>query len=321
MLKTKKSKQIKTDPPDSQYIKLSDSELLKNVPVINNRDELSEYLKPVYIINNYLKDDVEYNLFMHKLLNLLRGSFVIRACREYPIHFKFKSSDKKGHVLQLRHFFINMILWEPFIEIYELDILDKSFIFDCEHDVPNIENYINYKIIQTLRDYHVKPTVINHSISKVLYNLRMISIDFSQIMGLNFTLKTFIDKYNSNPRMKELMECTFSKESQPYEIEQLLNQYEHEMLDIYMSDPKDPIGVILRSGQGIKHKQMVEMTIAQGYNPTLTGDTIPIVVENSTMIKGANTPAYYYISAIASRKSLVINLFVTSYSDVCVKPL
>ena len=46
------------------------------------------------------------------------------------------------------------------------------------------------------------------------------------------------------------------------------------------------------------------MTIAQGYNPTITGDTIPIPIENSTMIRGANTPAYYYISAIASRKSL-----------------
>jgi len=282
-------------------------DLIKEVPYINNHEELAAYLKPLYIINNYLQDDDTYNIFMAKLSNLLRGSFVIRECREYPVRFKFRKHDTKEHVLEFRHFFINMILWQPFIEINELEVLDESFILDCENDIPNIEDYINYKLIQVLRDYHVKPTIINHSISKVLYNLRTISIDFSQIMGLNFTLKTFIDKYNNNPRMKELMECKFNKESQPYEVEQLLSQYEKEELDIYMSDKDDPIGVILRSGQGIKHKQMVEMTIAQGYNPTITGDTIPIAVENSTMIRGANTPAYYYIASIASRKSLVMN--------------
>ncbi len=295
---------IKSEEPESQ---LATVDLLKDVPYINNHEELAQYLKPLYIIDNYLKDDIEYNIFRTKLLNLLRGSFVIRQCREYPIRFKFRKNDKEEHVLQLRHFYINLILWEPFIEINELEVLDESFIIDCDNEIPNIEDYINYKIIQVLRDYHVKPTVINYSISKVLYNLRTISIDFSQIMGLNFTLKTFIDKYNENPRMKELMECKFNKESQPYEVEQLLNQYEKEELDIFMSDKKNPIGVILRSGQGIKHKQMVEMTIAQGYNPTITGDTIPIVVENSTMIRGANTPAYYYIASIASRKSLVMN--------------
>jgi len=324
--KKKDDTSIITDDSKNEVLLSDKVDIFKEVPHIHNHEELAEYLKPLYIIDNYLKDDDEYTIFMAKIANLMRGSYQIRQCREYPIKFKFRKNDKKEHTLQFRHFFINMILWEPFIEINELEVLDESFILDCEKDIPNIGDYIDYKMIQILRDYHVKPTVINYSVSKVLYNLRTISIDFSLILGLNFTLKDFIDKYNNNPRMKELMECTFDKELQPYEVEQILNGYEKELLQIFMSDKKSPIGVILRSGQGIKHKQLVEFTIAQAYNPTITGDTIPIAIENSTMIRGANTPAYYYISAIASRKSLVMNkkvidILVTTYSNVCFKNL
>jgi hypothetical protein len=281
--------------------------ILKEVPYINNHEELAQYLKPLYIIENCISDEAEYNILRTKLLNLLRGSFVIRECREYPIKFKFRKSDKKVHELQFRHFYINFILWQPFIELVELDVLNETFILDCENDIPYIEDYINYKIIQVLRDYHIKPVTINSSISKVLYNLRNISIDFSTILGLNFTLKTFIDKYNEVPRFRELMECTFDKTMQPHEIEQLLNQYEKEEINIFTSDPNDPIGVILRSGTGIKKKQLVEMTISEGFNPDLNGVTIPIPIQNSTMIGGANKPSYYYIASIASRKSLVSN--------------
>ena len=62
--------------------------LLTSVPIINNHDELAEYLKPIYIINHYLQDSAIYDIFMQKMLNLLRGSFVIRQCREYPIKYK-----------------------------------------------------------------------------------------------------------------------------------------------------------------------------------------------------------------------------------------
>ena len=69
--------------------------ILKEVPYINNHEELAQYLKPLYIIENCISDEAEYNILRTKLLNLLRGSFVIRECREYPIKFKFRKSDKK----------------------------------------------------------------------------------------------------------------------------------------------------------------------------------------------------------------------------------
>ena len=301
MAKKKKQEDIK---PNVTYLETT-------VPYIHNHEELASYLRPIYIIENVIKSHEEYDSFMKKLTNLIRGSFVIRECREYPIKFKFYQKDEKTYTLQLRHFFINMILWRAFIELDGLNVLNESFILDCDKDIPNIEDYINYKLIDTLRDYHIKSTTINYTISEILYNLRSISLDFSQVMNLNFTLKTFIDVYQNNQTIHDLMESKFDRGMQPYEIEDLLHKYEDEEIKAYKALHDNPIGVILRAGTGIKTKQLVEFTIAEGLKPTLTGETIPWPVENSTLIRGADRPSYHYISAISSRKSLVMNkLFV-----------
>ena len=69
--------------------------LLKDVPVINNRKELKQWLRPMYIISDYLSDYDTYRAFHQKLYNLIKGCFVIKECREYPIKFKFYKEDKE----------------------------------------------------------------------------------------------------------------------------------------------------------------------------------------------------------------------------------
>ena len=73
-------------------------------------------------------------------------------------------------------------------------------------------------------------------------------------------------------------------------------------------------------------KQLAEFTIADGLKPSIEGVTIPKPIENSTLLKGLDRPSYLYISAVGARKSLVmnkkvINILVTSHSNVCFKNL
>lgn len=281
--------------------------LLEQVPYIHNTKELSMWTRPLYVLDNYMVDYDTYNDFMTKLMNILKGCFTIRQCREFPIHFKFYAKEKKEHVLEFRHFCINMILWYPFVELNDLNVLDESFILDCHSEIPNIEEYINYKLITVLRDYHVKSTTINFAISEVLYNLRKISIDFSLILGLNFSAPTFFDMYNNHEEIREIMEVSFPENTQPHEIEQHLQELQDREIDIYKSIPDNPIGVVLRSGSGIKYKQFAEFTISEGLKPSLEGVTIPKPIENSTMLRGLDRPSYLYIDAMGSRKSLIMN--------------
>lgn len=227
--------------------------LLTDVPVIHNTHELSLWLRPCFVITDYMDSFESYKEFMIKTMNILKGCYCIYNCREYPVKFKFNAKAKKVYELPFRHFCINMILWYPFVELNDLNVLDESFILDCNNDIPDIESYINYKLITILRDYHVKSTNINHDISEVLYNLRHISIDFSLILGLNFSACTFFDMYSNNDEIREIMEVTFPENAQPHEIEQVLHEMQDREIGIYKSMPDNPIGVLLRAKTGIKH--------------------------------------------------------------------
>lgn len=281
--------------------------LVTDVPTIHNREELSQWLRPLYIIDDILVDDDTYNDLRMCILNLVRGSFTIRACREYPVRFKFNKKDKEEYQLELRDFLINLILFEPFIELYGLNVLDKSFIFDCKTGIPNIEEYINNKIILTLKDYQVKNTYLNIRISNVIYNLRMISVDFSQILGLNFNIFTFADMYTSNTEIKDIMETKFDENLQPYEIEAQLKDLQNREMQIYKDLPDNELGAILRAATGVKPKQFTEFTIAGGLKPTIDGYTIPEVIQNSILIGGLDRPSYFYIDAGGANKSLIMN--------------
>lgn len=286
---------------------MSRFDLVTDVPVIHNKEELAQWLRPLYIIDDILVDDDTYNNTRSCILNLVRGSFTIRACREYPIKFKFNKKDKEEYQLELRDFLINLILFEPFIELYGLNVLDKSYIFDCKTGIPNIENYINNKIILTLKDYQVKNTYLNIRISNVIYNLRMISVDFSQILGLNFNIFTFADMYSSNTEIRDIMETKFDESLQPYEIEAQLKELQNREMQIYKDLPNNELGAILRSATGVKPKQFTEFTIAGGLKPTIDGYTIPEVIQNSILIGGLDRPSYFYIDAGGANKSLIMN--------------
>ena len=281
--------------------------LMKDVPIINNRKELKEWLKPLYIISDYLNSHDDYNIFITKLGNIVKGCFVIRECREFPIKFKFYKNDSETYELELRHFYVNMILWYPFIELNDLEVLDKSFILDCYNDIPRINDYINNHLITILREYHVKNTFVNYSISEVLYNLRKISQDFSLILGLNFDAQTFINMYEENSEFREMMEYQFPDGMAPHDIEVKLDEFEKRTIDIFKSSPNNGIGVILTAKTGIKLKQLREFTISEGLKPTLTGETLPMPIQNSTVYKGLTKPSDLYTDATGARKSLVTN--------------
>ena len=176
-------------------------------------------------------------MFRDKLLNLVRGSFTIRECSEYPIKFKFYKTDKETYELQFRHFYVNVILWAAFVDLNDVEVMNKDMILDCFNNIPNINDYINDVIIGVLRDYHIKATKINYNISEVLHKLRKISEDFSIIMNLQFSAPMFIDLYNRIPEMRDMMECTFDSSMQPHEIEQVLKQYENSEIELLESDP------------------------------------------------------------------------------------
>lgn len=281
--------------------------LATDIPVINNRRDLAAWLKPLYIINDYIADFETYETFQHKLLNLLKACFDIRECREYPIKFKFYKTDKAVHELELRHFYINYLIWRPLVEISDSEFMTDRFILDCYKDIAKINDFVNENIIDILREYHIKSTTVNKDISDSLYYLRGISIDFALIMGLNFSIQTFIDLYDSSDEIRNIMEIKFNQTDQPHEIEEKLNNAENTLINYLINIPDNPLGKILSTGTGIKHKQLREFASNGGLKPTISGETMPKPLSHSTLIGGLSSASDIYIDGTGARKSLVMN--------------
>ena len=129
--------------------------LATTVPKLKNRKELKRYLKDLFIIEDYMVDKETYEIFIHKIRNLMCSAIQIQVLREYPIKFKFYKEDEKTHTLELRHFYVNIMLWEPFVMVNEVHILDENMILDCYTGIPNIIDYTSIKTYRTDSDLHL----------------------------------------------------------------------------------------------------------------------------------------------------------------------
>lgn len=280
------------------------------VPEIHDVEELKTFLRPIYFINDYMRCDEDYSALVDQIYTIVKGCFEKKDCREYMVSFKFykENRDEKIHTLQLRHFLINLFMWHPLVNLYDTDFeMDENYIFDCWNEVPHLKDYIDQKIVTALRDYSVRNTTVNNSISNVLHDLRSISINFSLIMGLTMSSETFLHWYRDDPVLRELMETRFPLDMQPSEIEDSLADIQKRLITEIKSRKDDPVGTILRADTGIKHKQLVEFTAHMGLKPDLAGITIPLPINSSTLIRGLDKPSSHYIDALGARKSLIMN--------------
>jgi hypothetical protein len=286
---------------------------LTKVPVIDTKKELKKYVKTLYIIDDFMDNIDGYYEFIKEVGNIVKAIFVKEddgfALRKYPVKFKFYVDDDKTLTLEIRSFLYNIMCWYPICELHGIHVLDESFILLPEQ-IPRLEDYTNDKLISTLQNYNIKQTIINKRLSHFKFMMRGISLDFSDLMNLTFSDKTFIDMHN-NPRYRDLMEIKLPDNAQATEVEEILDNAQHQLINRLKEDGKNddykkrnPVGVILLVGSGMKEKQLTEYLIAMGMKPTLTGEVMPIAIENSSLIKGLDRPSYMYIDATGARKPL-----------------
>lgn len=278
---------------------------MQQVPVIPDIKILKKYLRPLYIINDLQKSYSTYENHMKEIQYIVRACFVFKPCREYPIRFKFYKEDSKLHTIQLRRFLYNTYLWYPFCELNDIHVLDESFILN-EKDIPNLSDYINEKIIKCLRVHAVKQKIINRTTSTVNHYLRSVSLDFSDLMNLTFSDVDFFKMWE-DPEYRELMSYKSPEGAQPAEIEEKINSYQKRFITKLKADMNNPLGQILRSGTGLKEKQLVELFIAQGMKPSLNNEVMPYSIDNSGLIGGLDRPSYMLIDGTAARIPLILN--------------
>lgn len=236
------------------------------------REELNEIINllsnKLFIIEEVSENREEYNKFIDEIYDYLKAGFEEEPLRTCPVYFKFHKDDEI-RTMQLRHFVTNLMFWEPFVRMDIVNRMDSSYIVDTtQMNSKYIKAYIDNKIIAPNR-YLVSNKKMNIIIADMIHNLGRISADFNIILGLSMNVESLMEVADRNPRFNEIMHTKLDRDAQPKEIEDLLNNLMDEEVKILMEEDS-VLRPMLRSGAGIKNKQLSEFTIAGGLSLWLT---------------------------------------------------
>lgn len=279
------------------------------LPLVRNKKDVANLVKPMYVIHDYMANKEDYDDLMSEFYDILMASYEIPECRDFPIKFKFYATDKELYTLPLRHFMVNLAFWRPLIEVYAWsNIMNEEFIFDCKKGIntKKFKAYLDDYPTRVLIDHNIKAEVTNKEIAETLHWMTIIATDFSNVVGLTFSLETFIDMYNKSPEYRELMATSYPDTMQPAEIEAEQEKKTAQVINLFKKDPGNPIGKIFSTNTGIKAKQFLEFTVNAGLNPDIYGKTIARPVNTNTLM-GVYKPSEFAISAMGARKSQIMN--------------
>lgn len=271
----------------------------------NVKDIINFFSTNMYVIDQKMENKQTYKKFINEILDYLKAGFEIKELRECPVHFKF---HENGYIytVQLRHFLTNLIFWEPLIVLDAVDSINESFLIDpTKLSSGYIKSYIDNKIVIPYRK-KVSNRKLNKIIHDLIYNLSRISTDFSILFGLTMNIETFIDVANKNERFNEIIRTKLDPAMQPSEIESKLHDLMNEEINILMTED-NALRPMLRSGTGIKAKQLSEFSISGGLKPDISGSTIPIPINSNLVVGGLSSISGYFIDSIGGRKALIFN--------------
>lgn len=260
-------------------------------------DKVLEKLKDrSYIIKDLLTKPGACKEAFDDLYNCMKQGFEEKSIREHPIYFRF-TEESELRSMELRHFVTNLVFWRAHKKLGVVE-LDESFIFDCSRISQfYIRSYINDKIIPFSNN--VKIVKLYKICDDIRYDLAQMSNDFLIIMGMSISVETFMDVANENKRFDEIIRTKLDDNMQPNEIEEYLDGLMHEEIKI-LSTEENSLRSILRSGTGIKDKQLSEFSINVGMKPDLSGKTIPIPINTNFLIGGLGNVSSFYIDSLGS---------------------
>ena len=271
--------------------------------------EYDSYLNDtVFIVHDIMKTKKDFKKIFNRLYDYMKQGFEKPEVRKHPLRFKFTDEEsEKEKVMEIRHFIINLILWSAFIRYDRVEELNSGQIFDASNPTKkNLYNYINKHIILPYREI-IDTTVINRALNDIIYKLGKIYYDFALIMGLTMDMESFLDLREKFPRFDELLRTTPEENMQPKEIEDMLDSYLSEAIDIITTDKTNNIRPFVVSGAGINWAQFSQLAIMGGLKPDIEGNVNPIPISSNFIYRGLNSIKNFYIDGQAGCKPLILN--------------
>ena len=256
----------------------------------------------VYYIPSILEDEDTFQEFRIYFYDMLKGGFDIKQLREYPVKFIFELGGKE-HELQLRRFYVNLLMWYPLVVLGKGNHINETFIV-TDYTAKGRKRYLDNQIIIPFRE-EVDLVQLNIAINECIYLLSEIARDFNDIMADSMDMSSFVMLSLKNKKFHDLMNTQIDRNEQPGVVEKILDEKLIELMNI-LKTTENPLKATLLSGNNIKAKQLIEYFIAVGYKSTVDGKTIPVPI-SSNFCKGIKTIPEFYVESNSAVKALLAN--------------
>lgn len=270
-------------------------------------EEIIEALKTkVYIVEEMMVSGKKYKKWIEDIYDYIKAGFEFEALRRCPVNFKFRYDDVETHSLPLPNFLTNIMIWEAFMRLEIVAVMNKSHILDARNiTADSLYGYFNEKIIIAAR-HLVSNKKMNKIMHDITFNLSRISTDFNIILGISISMNSFIKLAKENKRFDEIINTKVHEDMQPAEIEKYLDSLMHEEMDI-LRNTDNCLRPMLEAQVGVKDKQLREFSINGGTKPDLFGNTIPIPINGNFLVGGLRNTENYTVDAMGGRKAAIMS--------------
>ena len=256
------------------------------------------------ILEDVLESKKSFKFVYQKMIDIMKHAFEIEEYRHWPVHFKFKATDKKIHILPMNAFIYNMVFWYGFMDMNRMDIFGEKYLIDPKvMDLSTMCDWIDNNIVANHPGDILSK---NKTIDEIRHNQAAIAKAFSLLMGLNVSIRDVIMAAKENPRIKELLHFKLDEKMQPAEIERVMSDHADELIELFKV-AKTGLQPLLLSGKNLSKGQFREIFMVIGLKSDINGHTIPVVMNTNFLVDGLYKPSYLYTSAKGSRKALILS--------------
>ena len=252
-----------------------------------------------------------YPEYFNGILNILRDGIETDEVQSMFLNLEFPNGDSIE--LNIMHFFFNLIMWRPFIDI-NLSV-QPEMIFFPEHITQNdIKSYLDKKFLLRYRDEEnvlmdkgydpeTSNIILNRCIDNASYGYGFVD-EFSLYLMNTINLKDDIDLAKQNPRFRELLHASF--DGVPFEsIKDVGMQMTNEAINIIMNS-NHCLADSFKAKEGVNPKQYREYLIGKGVVPDGQGSAYPIVVNHSFVNGGVADIDSFFVESSSGRLAQII---------------
>lgn len=216
-------------------------------------------------------------------------------------------------------FFVNLLLMRPFAEFNimpnESDLIDWETVTQDD-----LDEYFNH-VVQRFRSEEINADYnkIRESITNAMNEMCDISGESNPRIGNSVSYRDLIRLEVEDPEFDKLTH-TKVKPGQFNDIETQFNTLGKKLIKYFEDNKNTELHPFVASETGINKKQFTQAIGFVGLKPSMTGDVIPVTI-NDNFLRGLSGLESYFINSAGTRKALCTNQRYTRKSGYLTRKL